>query len=75
VPEFSSGVANHAIAQVGGVASLDHSHRLELDGLGEVFKPVEQPPPGPEQDRCDVDLDLVELPGPDGAESGRVSPA
>jgi hypothetical protein len=44
------------MAQVGGVAALHRSHRLELDRPDEVLEAVEEPAPRAEQDGHDVHI-------------------
>src|SRR3954470_6963505 len=61
---------HHAVTQVRGVAALEDADQLELDRLGQVVEQVEEAPSRTKQDGDDVDLDLVELAGPDEGLSG-----
>src|SRR5688500_4724080 len=57
-----SGLAAYPVPQVRGVAALQDPDRFELDVLR--TERLEEAPSLPEQHRHQVDLDLVELPGP-----------
>jgi hypothetical protein len=65
--------SDYAVAQVRGVAALNDADQVQLDGLGKVLEPVEEAPSRTQHDGDEVDLDLVELAGPDEGLPGQTS--
>src|SRR5215471_2040282 len=63
--EFERGPGTYHVADVGHLGCLDHAGQGELDALADIQPEpgVEQPHAVAEQDRGDVQLELIQQPG------------